>query len=273
MNRSKKVHRKGFPEINGVFEEIFCRDSGCSRESCSCGFFHDDGVSGLADKLGDGGYVEPEEVAFIAIEPVQGEGGYYVPSDSFMDEIGWICRSNGIPLIVDEIQSGLGRTGEMWASDHFSIEPDVIASAKAGRVGATVSSGNFFPDEESRISSTWGGGDLLASIQGCLSIDVIRENGLMDNASDKGEMMRELIRDAGLDAVNEVRGLGLMVGVDFGSSELRKDVLNAAFKLGLLLLPCGDSTIRLLPPLDVREREVEMGVDLFVDAVEASTPN
>jgi len=108
-----------------------------------------------------GGHVDPAEIAFLTLEPIQGVGGYRFPSEAFMDEVAAVTDEYDIPLVVDEIQSGVGRTGEMWAADHYAIEPDVIASAKALRVGATISRSEMFPTEKNRLGSTFGGGDLL----------------------------------------------------------------------------------------------------------------
>lgn len=129
------------------------------------------GVRSLQDKLdSDYGHIPSEQIAFLAIEPVQGEGGYQFPSAKFMNQIDRFCREHDILIIADEIQSGLGRTGEMWASDYFNFAPDVITSAKALQMGATISRSEIFPDERGRISSTWGAGDIIASMQGVLTV-------------------------------------------------------------------------------------------------------
>jgi 4-aminobutyrate aminotransferase len=273
LNRSKSVYRKRYPEIPGVHDVPFCRDQSCSPETCSCGFFHrDDGVSKLREKLDvESGHVNPEEVSYVIVEPIQGEGGYRIPSDRFMDEVADLCDTHDIPLIADEIQSGLGRTGEMWGSDHFAIEPDVIAVAKGARVGATVANADVFPDEKGRISSTWGAGDVLASLQGAITLDVIREEGLMDNAVERGRQLRETIEDADPEGVVDVRNRGLMFAVEFDSKGTREAVIRAALKRGLLTLGCGYKSVRMLPPLDVTEREISIAAELFLDAVDDVT--
>jgi 4-aminobutyrate aminotransferase len=191
-----------------------------------------------------------------------------VPSDGFVDAVAEATEAADVPVIADEIQSGLGRTGEMWASDHYALEPDVICSAKAGRVGATIGRDELFPDERGRISSTWGAGDLLAAIQGSFTIDAIREHDLVANAEEKGRALRERLRDQDSDAIVDVRGLGLMVGVELASKEKRDDVIEACLRRGLMTLGCGHRTVRLLPPLDVRQREIEMGAAIFAEAVD-----
>jgi 4-aminobutyrate aminotransferase len=269
LNRSKGVYRRNFPEIAGVHETPFCTDRACTPETCDCGFFFDD-TSWLRRMLGDGGAVDPGSVAYLILEPVQGEGGYRFPSDAFAEEIAALADAHDIPLVVDEVQSGLGRTGEMWASDHYPIEPDVIASAKALRVGATIAREEVFPDETSRLSSTWGAGDILGAAQGALTIDAIRDYDLLDNATERGDQAKELLRAAEMPGAVDVRGKGLMLAVEWASKERRDTVMEAALSAGLLTMGCGQKTMRLLPPLDVTEREIHLGVELLAAAAEAS---
>jgi 4-aminobutyrate aminotransferase len=272
LNRSKEKYRRHFPEISSVHDLPFCDDTGCTPASCSCGFFRgdDDPVSELRAKLHPKkGHVNADEVAFLIMEPIQGEGGYRFPSDSFTDEIAAVCEEHDITLIADEIQSGMGRTGKWWGSDHYAYDPDVITSAKGARVGATISRSDVFPDEKGRLSSTWGAGDIIASTQGALTIDAIEEHDLLDNAVTRGRQFKETMRDADLDGVENIRGKGLLLGLDFETADLRDAVVEAAFKRGLLLLACGYKTLRVLPPMDVTEREMELGADLLCDAIEA----
>ena len=270
LNRSKEVYRRNFPEISSIHDAPFCDDSGCSPETCSCGFFgRGEEKSQLRKKLDpDRGHINPDEVAYLIMEPIQGEGGYRFPSDAFMDEVAALTDEHDITLIADEIQSGVGRTGEMWASDHYAIEPDVITSAKGLRVGATVSRSDVFPEEKSRLSSTWGAGDIIASLQGVLTLDAIEEENLMANATRRGRQFKETLRDADLDGIVDVRGKGLMLAAEFESKELRDDVVDAALSYGLLTLSCGYKVLRFLPPMDVTEREVELGVELLTKAVQ-----
>jgi 4-aminobutyrate aminotransferase len=220
--------------------------------------------------LADGtGYVNDEEVAYLIVEPVQGEGGYRFPSESFAAEVGALCREHDLTLVVDEVQSGVGRTGEMWASDHYAFTPDVIASAKALRVGATIARDDVFPEETSRLSSTWGAGDVLSAAQGALTIDAIEEYDLLANATDRGRSMQERLRDADLPGVVDIRGKGLMLAVEFDTETRREDAVAAALSRGLLTVGCGEKAVRLLPPLDVTEREIELGAELLTEAIEA----
>ncbi|MFB6149235.1 MAG: aspartate aminotransferase family protein [Halobacteriales archaeon] len=269
LNRSKAVHRKEYPELAGVHDIPFCRDAGCTAATCSCGFFADSsGVSRLRSKLDpEKGHIDPDDVAYIIVEPIQGEGGYQFPSDAFMEELATITTEYDIPLIADEIQAGLGRTGEMWGSDHYAIEPDVITCAKGLRVGATVGSREIFPEERGRISSTWGAGDIISSMLGVFTLDAIEEYDLIDNAATRGAQMMERLRDETPEFAIDVRGKGLMVAVEFDTKDRREAVLQAALKRGLLTLGCGYKTLRLLPPLDVTEREIDLGVDLLLEAL------
>ena len=275
LNRSKAKYRDRFPQIDGVHDVPFCRDRGCTPETCSCGFFHEDRsgdpTSQLRKALGETGYVNPDRTAYVVLEPVQGEGGYYVPSDSFMEEIADLCDTHDVPLIVDEIQSGMGRTGEMWGSDHFAVEPDVLTVAKGARVGATISTSDIFPEEKGRISSTWGAGDVVASLQGALTLEAIEDHDLLDNAARMGRHLDELVADADLPAVVDRRGLGLMFAVEFATAETRDAVVERAFRNGLLTLGCGTKSLRMLPPLDVTEREIELAVELFEETVREVT--
>jgi 4-aminobutyrate aminotransferase len=267
LNRSKAVHRRDFPEIPGISSFPYCEDRTCDPGTCSCGFFPDGDPSGLREALHpERGRMDPEEVAYVVVEPIQGEGGYRIPSEAFMDELASVCREHGIPLIADEIQAGMGRTGEWWGSDHYGVEPDVIAAAKGLRVGATISRSEVFPGERARLSSTWGAGDVLNSLVGALTIEVIEEYDLLDNARNRGEYFAERLREADLAGAVDVRNVGLMVAVEFDSKPRRDAVMECALERGLLTLPCGHRTLRLLAPMDVTEREIDLGVGCLRDA-------
>jgi len=273
LNRSKAVYRREFPEIAGVHDVPYCRDGGCSRGDCTCGFFPGgaDDPSLLGRKLDpDLGHIDPTEVSYLILEPVQGEGGYRFPSEAFTDEIADLTDEYDIPLVVDEIQSGVGRTGELWAVDHTGLEPDVVTGAKGLRVGATIGREDVFPAERSRLSSTWGAGAVLDSLYGVLTLDAIVEHDLLANATERGRSLRERLRDAALDNAVDVRGRGLMVAVEFDTHDRREAVVEAAMHRGLLTLGCGRKTLRLLPPLDVTERELGLGVELLSEAAEAA---
>ena len=260
LNRSKSVHRRDFPELSGIHDVP-----------------HDlAGVERLREKLHPKhGHIPAEQVAFLILEPVQGEGGYRVPSAEFMAAVDELCTEYDIPLIADEIQSGVGRTGEMWASDHYAFDPDIITSAKALRVGATIGRSELFPDETARISSTWGAGDIIASMQGALTLAAIEDHDLMANAEQKGGALLErltAVQDEYDAVVEDVRGLGLMAAIEFDTAENRDDVMEAALQRGLLTLGCGQKSLRLLPPLDVKDRELAIAGDLLEESIATVAP-
>jgi 4-aminobutyrate aminotransferase len=270
ITKSKEVYTRHYPEISGIETVPFCADRGCDAASCDCGFFANEG-SQLRNSLSpEGGHINPDEIAFLTLEPIQGVGGYRFPSDAFMQEVADVTDEYDIPLVVDEIQSGVGRTGEIWASDHYPIEPDVISAAKALRVGATISREEIFPSEKNRLGSTFGGGDLLGSMMGAFTLEAIEEHDLLENATERGEQAKELLRDDSPDHVVDVRGKGLMLAVEFDTPERRSAVVEESLRRGLLTLGCGKKTIRLLPPLDSSEREIELGIGIFLEAIEAA---
>jgi 4-aminobutyrate aminotransferase len=269
LNRSKAAHRRDFPAVSGIVELPFCDDQACTTETCSCGFFPRGDASVLRRQLAEqGGTMAPRDVAFVILEPIQGEGGYRLPSPPFANAVAEVCSTHGIPLIVDEIQTGLGRSGSWWAADHFAFEPDVVTAAKGLRVGATIAAADTFPDQTGRLSSTWGAGDLLSSFVGASTIDVIREQNLLANAERRGETLLERLQDLDAPYIDDARGLGLLTAIEFDRKARRDCVLEAAFDRGLLLLPCGVKTLRVLPPLDVTAREIDLGVELLADAIE-----
>ncbi|WP_226006326.1 aminotransferase class III-fold pyridoxal phosphate-dependent enzyme [Natrinema salinisoli] len=269
LNRSKAVHRSGFPEIPGVVSVPYpATDEEYETR------WRTDGPGGnvVADALHpERGVVHPDEVAYLILEPIQGEGGYRVAHPEFARDLEALRDRYGLRIVADEIQSGLGRTGELWAVDHLDLTPDVITSAKGLRVGATISRSDVFPEQTGRLSSTWGAGDLIAAMQGVLTIDTIHEENLLANVRERGEQLRmhleDAIDDGNAPGMIDVRGRGLMLAVEFDTKERRDAVLESAFHRGLLTLGCGYKTLRLLPPLDVTEREIELGTRLLLESI------
>ncbi|HET8564327.1 MAG TPA: acetyl ornithine aminotransferase family protein [Candidatus Binatia bacterium] len=219
--------------------------------------------------------VTPEEVAAIFVEPIQGEGGYIVPPPEYLPMLQDLCRRHGILLVVDEIQTGFGRTGKMFASEHWGIEPDIICAAKGIAsglpLGAMIARNEISTWTRSTHGSTFGGNP-VACAAALATISLIEE-GLMENAAAVGAYLKEKLnglREAH-PVISDVRGLGLMIGVEFaladGSEtpdpELRNQVMEKCFEKGLLLLSCGESTIRFCPPLIVNRNEVDTAVEIF----------
>ncbi|AEH37731.1 aminotransferase class III-fold pyridoxal phosphate-dependent enzyme [Halopiger xanaduensis] len=275
LNRSKTVHRRGYPEVPGVVSVPYP-----GSEAAYENRWLTDGPGGnvVADKLHpEQGVIDPDEVAFLILEPIQGEGGYRVAHDEFARDLEALRERYDLKVVVDEIQSGVGRTGELWAVDHLDLTPDVITAGKGLRVGATISRSDVFPEQKSRLSSTWGAGDIIASMQGALTLDVIHEQNLLSNVLERGQQLRsgleDAIEDGDLPGAVDVRGRGLMLAVEFDTKERRDAVLEASFKRGFLTLGCGHKTLRLLPPLDVTEREIDLGLRLLQEAVADVAPN
>jgi len=244
---SKAVQKKNYPEINHEVIKFCTKDD-------------DAEVNGLHD------LIEREWLpAFVIVECVQGEGGYNITSKKFIRNLRKTSKEHGFPLIIDEVQSGLGRTGKWWSFEHFGIKPDIITSAKALQVGAVVSSKEYDPQEPGAVSSTWAGGSRIDMAVGLRTIEIIRHERLLDNAKKIGNHMVKRLREmkSRYPIIHEVRGLGLMIGVEF-SKEIYKDLIpKMAFKKGLLVLGCGRKAIRIVPPLIITRDEADKGLDIL----------
>ena len=212
--------------------------------------------------------VAPEEVAFIILEHLQGEGGYRVPSKHMVRSVRQVAKQNNIPFIADEVQSGMGRTGKWWAFEHFQSKPEVVSSAKALNVGATIANKKFFPSEAGSISSTWGGGHVIDLAVGVQTIKTIKRRKLFNNAERTGKYVhKRLIELSETLPVKNARGLGLMRAFDLPTNKARDDVIIGALKKGLVLLGCGNKGIRLVPPLIVKRNEVDEAMTIIEDVI------
>jgi 4-aminobutyrate aminotransferase len=243
------VQKKGYPELK-VKRIKFCT----SDEDENI-----DEIKSLLDR-------EADEIAFVITEIVQGEGGYNIASKKFIQNLRKETERYKIPLIIDEVQSGLGRTGKWWAFEHYDIEPDIMSVGKALQVGATVFNEKYDPKERSAISSTWGGGDRIDMAIGLKIIEIIEREKLLKNAEKVGNYILDRIKDLEKEypqIITGTRGLGLMIAVDFNTKENRDFVEQKAFEDGLLLLGCGEKTIRIAPPLIITEEEVDKGLEIF----------
>jgi 4-aminobutyrate aminotransferase len=220
-----------------------------------------------------------EETAAIVVEPVQGEGGYVVPPKKFFDELARVASQNGILLIFDEVQSGMGRTGKMWAAEHFGAVPDILAVAKgiaSGMpLGATVARADLMTWPPGAHASTFGGNPVCCAA--ALATIALLEEGLMKNAERMGAHLMDRMRDwpARFPQVGDVRGLGLMIGIELvrdqqtkeKAPELRDRVLSQAFERGLLVLGAGDSSIRLCPPLVITRDQCDFAVETLEECL------
>lgn len=258
LTTSKDIYREKFPKIPGVKEIPFCTCREKYNGDCRCG---------AAEKAEERIKVI-EDLSYVILEPIQGEGGYRIPSQEFLERVEEAARESGALLISDEIQAGMGRTGEFWAIENYGVDPDVITAAKGLRVGATISREEVFPEEKGRISSTWGAGDIISSFIGYKTIEIIQEENLMQNAVEKGEYLLKRLGEIESSKIVEVRGKGLMDAIEFKTKEQRNEVTERAFKEGLVLLGCGEKSIRILPPLNVKEREINLAVDILNDVIE-----
>jgi 4-aminobutyrate aminotransferase len=215
--------------------------------------------------------VNPREVAAIFVEPVLGEGGYVVPPEGWIRYLRDLCDEHGILLVADEVQSGMGRTGRMWAIEHFSVEPDIVLSGKgiaSGMpLGAMIAREDLMRWELGAHGSTYGGNPISCAAA-LATIDLI-EHGLMDNAVEVGGVLLDGLRviQTRYPMVRDVRGLALMIGVEFPDHDHMVAVEEAAFRRGLLVLGCGENVIRMAPPLVFRKDQAESALEVFEEAV------
>jgi 4-aminobutyrate aminotransferase len=215
----------------------------------------------------------PEELAAIFVEPIQGEGGYIVPPPDFLPGLRRICDQHGVMLVFDEVQSGIGRTGKMFASQHWGVAGDIVCLAKGIAnglpLGAIVARESVMDWPSGSHASTFGGNPVACAA--ALATLRLVEGRYCANAERRGRHMRDglLALARRHPCIREVRGLGLMIGVEIQSEAgelapaLRDRMIDLAFHRGLLLLPCGTSTMRICPPLCLTERQVEIGLELI----------
>lgn len=219
------------------------------------------------------------DVAGVLVETIQGEGGYIVPASGFFPALRKLCDKYQILLIVDEVQSGMGRTGKMWAIEHFGVEPDIVCIGKGIASGMPLGA---ITARKSVVTWPYGshgntyGGNPLACAAALATIELV-ETEYMQNAAKVGESTLDILEEimARHPSIGDVRGLGLMIGVEFvkdkdsreADRELRNRIVELAFESGLLTLGCGESTIRIAPPLNISENEIEQGLMLFEEAI------
>ena len=222
----------------------------------------------------------PEEVAAIFVEPVQGEGGYVVAPTPFMQELRRICDRHGILLVVDEVQSGIGRTGKWFAVEHTGVQPDIVCMAKgiaSGMpLGITMSRAEIMDWVPGSHASTFGGNPVCIAAA-MATLDVIEQEGLLNNSAGVGAHMLKRMADwpKKHKIVGDVRGRGLMIGVEIVKdqktkeygADLRDKIVEAAFTKGVLLLGCGPSTVRIAPPLVVTREQADVAVDVLEEAI------
>jgi 4-aminobutyrate aminotransferase len=266
LTASKAVQRKGFGALlAGVFHIPYPNSYRCpygNPSPCTCvesaAYLEQEIFKRMAD---------PEEIAAVFIEPIQGEGGYLPAPKEFLQELQRICRKHGILLVCDEVQSGMGRTGKWWASDHAGIEPDILCVAKGIASGmplsATIARASLMDWKPGAHASTFGGNPV--SIAAALATMDLLETQYIENARRVGEFLMQRMADwpARHRIVGDVRGKGLMIGVEIvrdqktkeRAGDLREAIVDFAFEKGLLLLGAGENTIRIAPPLVIDEEQ------------------
>ncbi|PYX73123.1 MAG: aspartate aminotransferase family protein, partial [Acidobacteria bacterium] len=222
----------------------------------------------------------PEEVAAIFVEPVQGEGGYVIAPNAFMQELRRICDRHGILLVADEVQSGAGRTGKWWAIEHTSVEPDIVCMAKgiaSGMpLGITMSRADIMDWVPGSHASTFGGNPVCIAAA-LATLDVIENESLMRNATEVGNHMLKRMADWPVKhkLVGDVRGRGLMIGVEIVKDKQTKEyaaaqrdrIIELAFERGILFLGCGPSTVRIAPPLVVGKEEADAAIEVLDECI------
>ncbi len=223
-------------------------------------------------------YVPPEEVAGFVFEPIQGEGGYVVPPPEYFQHLKKLADKYGLLLIADEIQSGIGRTGKWFASEHWKIEPDIICAAKALASGlplsATITRARLMDWEAGSHASTFGGNPLACAAASKV-IDVIMEEKLLENAQKQGRYIMKWLQDLKneREIIGDVRGKGLMIGIEFVENKDSKkagidqarEVMIRCWRRGVAIVTCGFSTLRLVPPLTITRELVDASLEILAD--------
>src|SRR5437016_9663301 len=220
--------------------------------------------------------VDPSEVAAIVVEPIQGEGGYIIPPPDFLPQLEKIARKHGILLIADEVQCGMGRSGKMFAFEHFDFHPDIIAIAKgiaSGMpLGVTIARAEVMAWEPGAHASTFGGNPvcLAAALE---TVRLLEEKYVANSAKVGAYLLTKLAALKGrYPNIVDVRGRGLMIGVQFVSADIRDRVIHECFRHGLLILGAGTTTVRLSPPLIIDEEQADFAVDTISNTI-ASLPS
>jgi 4-aminobutyrate aminotransferase len=278
LSGSKLVHRRGFsplvPDIHHVPFPRGCQ--GCMKpgEVCTC-------VKQIEETVFKR-IAPPEEVAAIFVEPIQGESGYHVPPPGFLPALRGLCDKYKILMVADEVQTGMGRTGKMFAVEHWNVEPDIVCIAKgiaSGMpLGAIIARGEVMDWPPGSHASTFGGNPV--SCRAALATIELLQSEYIANAAARGEQLRAGLRRLRQDfpIITDVRGLGLMTAMDLGKTptdpsanpELRDSIIQTAFRRGLLLLGCGESAIRFCPPLCISAAQVDVALDLLREIINSA---
>ncbi len=273
LTASKTVQRRGFaPLVPGVSHAIYpnpFRNPWPGQEPAQAAL---DYIEERLFKMA----VPPDEVAAIIVEPIQGEGGYIIPPPNFLPGLRDICDRHGILLVLDEIQSGMGRTGKLFACEHWGVEPDILCLAKgiaSGMpLGAIVARSEIMSWPPGSHASTFGGNPISCAAA-LATLDLLLDGGMMDMATVSGAYTMKRLCDmaAHYPQIGDVRGKGLMIGVELVKNResnepdpaLRNVVIEKAFQHGLLLIGCGPNGVRIVPALNIPRNILDEGLDLF----------
>jgi 4-aminobutyrate aminotransferase len=276
---SKSTYHRGFfPLMNGVVHAPFPDPYHPVLHQHS-GEDYGETVVRYMDEQILGRLLPADDIAAVLVEPIQGEGGYIVPPAGFFPALRKLCDQHGILLIVDEVQSGIGRTGKWWAVEHFGVEPDIVCSAKGIAsglpLGAMIARESLVTWPKGSHGNTFGGNPI--SCAAALATLEVLEEEYMENAARVGQYTIEALEEiaARHPSIGQVRGIGLMIGVEFvknqttrkAHTDLRDRVVDLAFERGLLTLGCGKSVIRISPPLCITREEMDEGLTILEEAI------
>jgi 4-aminobutyrate aminotransferase len=282
LTSSRAIQRRGFgPMQGGTFHAPYAN---CYR--CPVGLTPDRCGAECLEFLEEQilvHLISPDDVAAVLVEPIQGEGGYVVPAKAFHERLRALTKQHGMLLMVDEVQSGMGRTGKMWAIEHFGVEPDVVTAAKGIAsglpLGVTIAKADVMAWPPGAHASTFGGNPVSCAAA-IATIGLLRES-LVKNAAEVGEHLL-----AGLRAlkdkhpiIGDVRGKGLMVGVELVRDRVTKEratternaVVDEAFHRGMLILGAGRNAIRFSPPLVLSKSQADTAIRIFDESLTAVT--
>jgi 4-aminobutyrate aminotransferase len=280
LSGSKLVHRRGFsplvPDIHHVPYPRSVEGRNDPDYGQRCADYIEETVLHRV--------APPEEVAAVFVEPIQGEGGYHVPPPDFLPALRELCDRHGILLVADEVQSGMGRTGKLFAVQHWNVEPDIVCLAKgiaSGMpLGAMIAKDEVMDWPSGSHASTFGGNPV--SCRAALATLELLEGGYTANAAERGEQLRQglLKLQRQWPEVGEVRGLGLMTAMDVLQPDrqtpdpiLRDQIVQTAFQHGLLLLGCGESAVRFCPPLCITAEQVDTALRLLRELLADRKPD
>ncbi len=286
LTASKWVQREGYTAtlMPGVFHVPYAYCYRCiyKMEYPDCGMY----CAKVIEDVYFENQIPPNDLAAICMEVVQGEGGYVVPPKEFVKMVFDLTRKYKCLFIDDEVQSGIGRTGKMWACEHFDIAPDIICSAKSLGGGlpiaATIVDAKLNFDRYGRHSNTFGGAS-LAHATALATLDVIESEKLLDRATKIGKETKKRLEEMQekYEIIGDTRGVGMMLAHEFvqdrktkkHAAKSRDKISDMAFKKGLMLLPCGKSNIRYIPPLNIPQDQLDAGLEILEQCISAVNKN